>query len=596
MNMKKPFIFLLFLSLPLLKLLSQDGYAKPIKKTPEEEALFISKHLKPIPNDEWNGLAGPHSTEQYTVSKGDTLYEISKRLFGDAKYWPKVWSLNNNNITNPHKINPGVLIAFSPGTGNSLPAVSLHSGSQQDSFQDTSSATDAPVSLISKNRKKPKSMEWKNLPEGQRWENIEIQIPKEVDPLGFDTRSKIHFVSRSNGYEPIAIPATSKIPFLAQIIGSRSEGELLSQGDTVYIRADEKIQIGETYAITREPYILKSSQSERVGYSYPILGKVKILAVRDNLFVGNVVSAKEALFRGNSLIPVPSPIKDMTPIEGPSSIHGVIMMDHDFSTYTTAQHKEVFIDRGSDDGIKSGMVFRVYEHYDPANSKKLTESDFIIDGDILVLKVSETFSSGLVIYSKIPLIEHSTAILLTDVSDLLKHKDFNEKGVEKRDELNELDQLDSDESLGEKEKRELKQLEKWKGNPLPNPDDPNDATLPPPPDDNTIPLNTTAPIDGTAPIENAAPPPPTTDVTPPVDAQTYEQSEAIPPPPAEDAPPPEEGQSAAPLNEQAAPAPLPPVESKLSSPEDIIVPPGAGTESPPTPSAAPPQTPELPSE
>jgi hypothetical protein len=130
------------------------------------------------------------------------------------------------------------------------------------------------------------------------------------------------------------------------------------------------------------------------------------------------------------------------------------------------------------------MVFRIYQHFDPSNDKRITESDFIIDADLLVIQVSETFCSAIIINSLSPVIENSTAVLLTDVSDLLKHRGFREKGgnLKSEDELDELDQLDGNDSLGKDEKRELKQLERWKGNPADDKAIPgNGESTPPPP-------------------------------------------------------------------------------------------------------------------
>ena len=89
--------------------------------TPEQETASIAKTLRPIPDDQWKEIAGARITESYSVTQGDTLSDISKRLFGDAKYWPKVWAINNGAITNPHYIVPGKSVAFLPGTGTSLP-------------------------------------------------------------------------------------------------------------------------------------------------------------------------------------------------------------------------------------------------------------------------------------------------------------------------------------------------------------------------------------------------------------------------------------------------------------------------------------------
>ena len=97
--------------------------------TPEDETAHIAKLLKPISNQEWNSIAGEKAHENYPIVNGDTLYDISQRLFGDHKYWPKIWSINNGNVTNPHLIFPGNSIAFFPGSGTELPTIQIGSNS-----------------------------------------------------------------------------------------------------------------------------------------------------------------------------------------------------------------------------------------------------------------------------------------------------------------------------------------------------------------------------------------------------------------------------------------------------------------------------------
>ncbi|MDD5204989.1 MAG: LysM peptidoglycan-binding domain-containing protein [Desulfobacterales bacterium] len=45
----------------------------------------------------------------HTVKKGDTLYAISQKYFGNPELWPKVWEMNPF-VTNPHLLKPGDLI------------------------------------------------------------------------------------------------------------------------------------------------------------------------------------------------------------------------------------------------------------------------------------------------------------------------------------------------------------------------------------------------------------------------------------------------------------------------------------------------------
>ena len=80
--------------------------------------------------------------QQYTVRRGDTLWDVTGRFYGNPWEWPRVWSYNPE-ITNPHWIYPldqlrllppGALVVSDGGTGTeggnqvTAPVTTLESG------------------------------------------------------------------------------------------------------------------------------------------------------------------------------------------------------------------------------------------------------------------------------------------------------------------------------------------------------------------------------------------------------------------------------------------------------------------------------------
>ncbi|MFZ9596696.1 MAG: hypothetical protein ACO3A2_11565, partial [Bdellovibrionia bacterium] len=342
---------------------------------------------------------------------------------------------------------------------------------QSEAMSATAPIRENSDSLISK--KKPPSTEWKNLPK-QKWEIFGPTVipPNENTPLVERSKSKTQ-ASVIHGFFTQCFPSSEPLPVLGQVIGAKNPSNYIGSNELIYIKSKGLAQVGEIYALTEAPEVLKSYRSDRIGYSYLILGTVKILAIRDGIYLGRVLTARTFVSRGTFLIAQPTKVPDSRPIAGPGAIEAELMLDHRISTFTTAQHKEVFINRGSNDGLKPGMIFRSYQHYDPSNDKKISSAQFVVDAEIQVTQVSPDFSSGIVSYSNTPIQEHTKLILLTDVSDLVSKEHLTKKDPslqnQAKDPLDELDRLDGVVTIGPKEKNQILQLEKT---PLSNPSTP----------------------------------------------------------------------------------------------------------------------------
>lgn len=66
-------------------------------------------------------LAAEHEPTVYVIKRGDTLWGLSQRFLNDPKYWPNLWS-RNQEVTNPHLIYPGQTVRFVNGRLEIVPA------------------------------------------------------------------------------------------------------------------------------------------------------------------------------------------------------------------------------------------------------------------------------------------------------------------------------------------------------------------------------------------------------------------------------------------------------------------------------------------
>ncbi|MGZ3726139.1 MAG: LysM peptidoglycan-binding domain-containing protein [Pseudobdellovibrio sp.] len=112
----------------------QDDIAKGLNLTADSPDLALEKkfhdiykkyNVNPTPEDVWAAASEKQTARLYQVQKGDTLWSISKILFGDPNFWPKLWSLNKQGILNPHFINPKMKVYFFEGDEQNSPTISV---------------------------------------------------------------------------------------------------------------------------------------------------------------------------------------------------------------------------------------------------------------------------------------------------------------------------------------------------------------------------------------------------------------------------------------------------------------------------------------
>ncbi len=440
----------------------------------EQKLSAMSKKLHPITDDQWNEVIGSHQHDTYEVQKGDTLWDVSKRLFGNAFYWPKIWSLNNAaaGITNPHIINPGNKLFFVPGTSETLPQVTtqIQNTTQASNTESTPNNTinqEPSIQVASNSNRVP---EYTKLPE-DKWKPVAPQklIPKEYDEFGIEKETKIFGIKTFKMRVP-AIANETTLPYIGEIYGSRRDGNSFSDQEVVFLKSENQdLQVGTTYSVLSEPYYLDEEKSDRTGYVYKALGEVKVIGIKDGTYIAIITKTYEPLTRGDRIYPLMPSITGIRPVPANDPVEGLVLLNPHESSWGTAQSRFIHLDRGLEDGVQVGNIFRIYEYYDPVTRDKLTESDIMVSADALVVHTTANYCTALIINSLNIVKNGDFAVLLTNISDLeKKYKDKikDTSGDIDDKELDELDELDhnSDDGIGKKEKEEVKELENWDRN------------------------------------------------------------------------------------------------------------------------------------
>jgi hypothetical protein len=535
----------------------------------------------------------------HEVVAGDTLTQIAETNYGNWVKWKDLWKLNQEHISNPDLIFPGQRLRLF--TEDELAKLAQNNPMAADALSGQS-ANDGANGIVQP-RSGRRSNEWTLLPQ-QNWENFVFKKNVQVDPDGFDRRSRVgvKVADKANADSTIA---SDRIPIVGEVVNARSEYERLFLGDQVFVRADEALQVGTVYSVTTGPQKLESKRDGRIGFGYDLTGKIRIIGVRDGLFIGTVVALYYPIRRHQLLIPEVLPYTFPTAVAATTPILASMIIPEAAAEQMIGQEKIVFLDVGTNDGVKPGMIFRHYLHTDPYNHEDISAKDFLIEAELKILSVQDKFSVAIITDARGNVHYGDDLVALTDLADYEKNQGIQTilQDVNKPTSVDELDQMDHTDGLGDKENHDLRQLEKW-ANPTPeaslpsaepttNPEDdvqriethdhakqiyeigkepaPNDGsskpqTAPTPaPDNSSLDAPSAAPV--TPPPVMVAPAAPLPESTPP--------PETLPPPP-----PPEAAPIAVTPAPQTESPPPPPPAGMESTPSDPFA-----TPAPPTPPA-----------
>lgn len=329
----------------------------------------------------------PDHPERYTVQKGDTLWDISKRFLKSPWHWPRVWKINEQ-IKNPHLIYPGDVLVMRWVDGQ--PQISLL---RRDKVEPT--LPTAPV-----------------LPPT---DGVPDQRP--TDPRTVRVQPRVH-------KEPIAsaiptIPPEAITPFLSQPLAVGKEE--LNQAGYVTTGLDDRIALGdqsEFYARgfkgeSKEYYhifrpgkaIHHPDTGELLAYEAVYLGDARRLEGGDPAkFV--VTSVKQEIIPTDRLLAAerPAGLPFYMPQAPKKEVNGRVLNALN-SVSEIGPLTVVAISLGKREGMEQGTVLRILRsvgtHRDPVvgGRYKLPDEE---SGLLMVFRVFDKISYALVMSSTRP--------------------------------------------------------------------------------------------------------------------------------------------------------------------------------------------------
>ena len=163
------------------------------------------------------------------------------------------------------------------------------------------------------------------------------------------------------------------------------DASLFGRDDTLFLEGGG-YQEGQRYSIIRElvdinqyePYRGQHSDIAGAGQPYADMGYVRVTAIRGDVAIAEVELACAPITPGDLLVPfqerAPIAYRTAQPFErfpaGTPSVTGRVVMTKDFDT-VVGRGQKVYLNIGSDKGVKPGDYVRAMRSYDPGKMEEV---------------------------------------------------------------------------------------------------------------------------------------------------------------------------------------------------------------------------------
>ncbi len=390
----------------------------------EKDLLEMAKNMQgKIPNDEWNEIAGRSTVGTYEVVKGDWLWKISKNIFGSGFYYSKIWALNPY-ITNPHEIEPGMILSFTTGSDQSLPSLNLRKSRAKllanNSDEYARWGENAKPPWIDERQRLMSEGYYLQYSTGDTKDDLDfigsqslideyedyeppridflVDIPEtEYDSSGFSKDSKINF-NYNEGFHLNTFISNNVVQDFGKVDSAIDEKIFFTTTDTVFVKFDENINVvpGDKFSIYGSRGVKSHKNSDRKGFHYVILGNIEIMQRHNDVWQAKVLEVSSPFRRGDRVTVYTPKIERITESFNPRLIESVLISSFDELRSEASFGDVVFLDRGRADGVEVGNVFEVFGFKDRNTKENITENPSYKNGEVTIITVTDNFSTGLV--------------------------------------------------------------------------------------------------------------------------------------------------------------------------------------------------------
>lgn len=316
----------------------------------------------------------PSHPVQYTVKKGDTLWDIASLFLQDPWYWPEIWQ-RNPQVENPHLIFPGDILTLVYINGQPQILVNQKPGS-------TLPSTTEPGLRV----KKLSPTMYRN--------DIAASIPS------IPSDAIRQFLTRPR------VVTKEELESAPYILGSDDEHLILGQGNKVYIRGELDKERVRFTVFRPSKKLIDPRNDELLGYEAIYAGEVHIKKYGDPA-TGVLTFTEREVLIGDRLLPMDksSLINQYFPKVPELKLHGQVISLFD-ALFGIAKFQIAVVNLGARDGLEVGHLLAshtqgktVRDNYDLSNRGDDIKLPNERSGLLMIFRTFDSVSYGLVMES-----------------------------------------------------------------------------------------------------------------------------------------------------------------------------------------------------
>lgn len=371
------------------------GTAEPdFAREAEFHRIYKKYNEQPTSEETWEKAVGTRQSESYQVQKGDTLWSISSTFFADPNFWPKIWSLNNGSILNPHEIDPKMNIQFFAGSMEDAPTVQLAANGAGEETVEAGGATSAPAGsdTVPAPKKKrvpvlnniPNSLPLYrlgtlNAPKAE----LQIELPKTLFPIAPENLG--YFLTDN---------ATEGAGFI-----KGTEGNMRTAGDYQYVFVKlDNASVKDFVVQKNVGQVSDPAVKDRKGQMVEVQGEIEILERvndQDNVYRAIVKKTVQPIEVGSMVVPGRLPMIDPTPSEVTTGVGAkIIGGQFDKKRSLFGSNSLVFLDSGSSQGLQVGQSLNIFADNRVRNKKTPALVNDRVIGTVKIVNTSGNFATG----------------------------------------------------------------------------------------------------------------------------------------------------------------------------------------------------------